>query len=151
MTDRRYISLSAASGTPCLFHEGNGGTDRKVDAARNNDERHADCQDCVDGRLEMCIRDRYRDIFVKTSFGETHLVETGNTEGPALLVFHGGNSTTAYHLLMLSLIHISYPVEYLLVKAYFIDKAFLFHREDGGVNPNVHQYEQRLHTYAVPA
>ena len=48
---------------------------------------------------------QYRDIFVKTSFGETHLVETGNTEGPALLVFHGGNSTTAYHLLMCKFLH----------------------------------------------
>lgn len=42
----------------------------------------------------------YRDIFIDTSFGKTHLVETGNTSGPALLVFHGGNSTTAYNLLI---------------------------------------------------
>lgn len=42
----------------------------------------------------------YRDVFLDTSFGKTHLVETGNASGPALLVFHGGNSTTAYNLLL---------------------------------------------------
>ena len=42
----------------------------------------------------------YTDIYVKTSFGKTHLVETGNKAGTPLLVFHGGNSTTAYNLLM---------------------------------------------------
>ncbi len=39
-------------------------------------------------------------IYVKTSFGKTHLVETGNKAGKPLLVFHGGNATTAYNLLM---------------------------------------------------
>ncbi len=46
-------------------------------------------------RLDM----PYHDIFVQTSFGRTHIVETGNMEGKPLLVFHGGNSTTAYNLL----------------------------------------------------
>ncbi|MEG0238830.1 alpha/beta fold hydrolase [Anaerorhabdus sp.] len=41
----------------------------------------------------------YKDIFVNTSFGETHLIETGNLSGKPLLVFHGGNSTTSYNLL----------------------------------------------------
>ena len=41
----------------------------------------------------------YKDIFVETSFGRTHVVEIGNLEGKPLLVFHGGNSTTAYNLL----------------------------------------------------
>lgn len=41
----------------------------------------------------------YHDIYVETSFGRTHVVEIGNMEGRPLLVFHGGNSTTAYHLL----------------------------------------------------
>ncbi|MCI8522782.1 MAG: alpha/beta hydrolase [Lachnospiraceae bacterium] len=41
----------------------------------------------------------YQDIFVETSFGRTHVVEIGNPEGKPLLVFHGGNSTTAYNLL----------------------------------------------------
>lgn len=41
----------------------------------------------------------WKDIYVQTSFGETHLIETGNTEGEPLLVFHGGNATTAYNLL----------------------------------------------------
>lgn len=40
----------------------------------------------------------YKDIFVETSFGETHLIETGNIEGQPLLLFHGGNATTAYNL-----------------------------------------------------
>ncbi len=40
---------------------------------------------------------RYK--WVSTSFGETHLIETGNPAGIPLLVFHGGNVTTAYNLL----------------------------------------------------
>lgn len=42
----------------------------------------------------------YSDIYVNTSFGKTHLIETGNKNGKPLLVFHGGNSTTSYNLLI---------------------------------------------------
>ena len=42
----------------------------------------------------------YKDIFVETSFGRTHVVEIGNLEGKPLLVFHGGNSTTPYNWLL---------------------------------------------------
>lgn len=42
----------------------------------------------------------YSDIYIKTSFGKTHIVETGNRTGNPLLVFHGGNSTSAYNLLV---------------------------------------------------
>lgn len=42
----------------------------------------------------------FSDIYVKTSFGNTHIVETGNKTGKPLLVFHGGNATTAYNLMM---------------------------------------------------
>lgn len=41
----------------------------------------------------------YYDIYVNTTFGKTHLIETGNKNGKPLLVFHGGNSTTSYNLL----------------------------------------------------
>ncbi len=41
----------------------------------------------------------YSDKWVETSFGTTHLIETGNLSGIPLLVFHGGNSTTSYNLL----------------------------------------------------
>ena len=41
----------------------------------------------------------YSDIYVDTSFGKTHIVETGDPQGIPLLLFHGGNSTTAYTLL----------------------------------------------------
>ncbi len=41
----------------------------------------------------------YSDKWVSTSFGKTHLIETGNPAGIPLLVFHGGNATTAYNLL----------------------------------------------------
>lgn len=41
----------------------------------------------------------YSDKWISTSFGETHLIETGNLTGIPLLVFHGGNATTAYNLL----------------------------------------------------
>lgn len=42
----------------------------------------------------------FSDIIVNTSFGKTHIVGIGNRAGKPLLVFHGGNSTTAYNLLM---------------------------------------------------
>ncbi|MDD6038897.1 MAG: alpha/beta hydrolase [bacterium] len=41
----------------------------------------------------------YNDRYIQTSFGETHLIETGVGDGEPLLVFHGGNATTAYNLL----------------------------------------------------
>ena len=41
----------------------------------------------------------YEDLYIDTSFGKTHLIETGNLKGVPLLVFHGGNATTAYNLL----------------------------------------------------
>lgn len=45
------------------------------------------------------INAKYEDIYIDTSFGKTHLIETGNLAGSPLLVFHGGNATTAYNLL----------------------------------------------------
>lgn len=45
------------------------------------------------------LRVPYKDLYVDTSFGKTHLIETGNLAGKPLLVFHGGNATTAYTLL----------------------------------------------------
>ena len=42
----------------------------------------------------------FSDIYVQTSFGKTHIVEIGNGNKTPLLVFHGGNSTSAYNLLM---------------------------------------------------
>lgn len=41
----------------------------------------------------------FKELFVNTSFGSTHIIETGNFDGVPLLVFHGGNATTAYNLL----------------------------------------------------
>ena len=41
----------------------------------------------------------YRDVYVETSFGRTHLIETGDLNGEPLLVFHGGNATTAFNIL----------------------------------------------------
>ncbi|MBP2622439.1 alpha/beta fold hydrolase [Streptococcus oricebi] len=52
-----------------------------------------------DSQLSKLGKD-YSDIFLKTSFGRTHLVETGNKNGKPLLVFHGGNTSTAYNLLV---------------------------------------------------
>lgn len=40
----------------------------------------------------------YQDLYVDTTFGKTHLIECGKPEGKPLLVFHGGNATTAYNL-----------------------------------------------------
>ncbi|WP_342598313.1 alpha/beta hydrolase [Psychrobacillus sp. FSL H8-0483] len=42
----------------------------------------------------------YKDVYVHTRFGRTHIIETANLSGEPLLVFHGGNSTSAYNLLM---------------------------------------------------
>jgi pimeloyl-ACP methyl ester carboxylesterase len=41
----------------------------------------------------------YKDVWVDTTYGKSHLIETGNLKGIPLLVFHGGNATTAYNLL----------------------------------------------------
>lgn len=41
----------------------------------------------------------YREIYVETSFGQTHIIETGDMSAIPLLVFHGGNATSAYNLL----------------------------------------------------
>lgn len=40
----------------------------------------------------------YFDLYLDTSFGRTHLIECGNLNGKPLLIFHGGNATTAYNL-----------------------------------------------------
>jgi pimeloyl-ACP methyl ester carboxylesterase len=42
-------------------------------------------------RLSM----HFADVWVDTAYGKTHLIETGNLNGIPLLVFHGGNATTA--------------------------------------------------------
>lgn len=41
---------------------------------------------------------QFEDIYIDTSFGKTHLVKTGNPLKKPLLLFHGGNATTAYNL-----------------------------------------------------
>jgi pimeloyl-ACP methyl ester carboxylesterase len=46
----------------------------------------------------------WKDVYVDTSFGKTHIIETGNMSGEPLLFFHGGNSTSAYTLLTLDFI-----------------------------------------------
>lgn len=43
----------------------------------------------------------YEDGLVKTSYGYTHVIKTGNHKGSPLMIFHGGNATTAYTLLSL--------------------------------------------------
>lgn len=43
----------------------------------------------------------YNDIYIDIPYGKTHLIEIGNLKGKPLLLFHGGNSTTAYNLLKL--------------------------------------------------
>lgn len=52
-----------------------------------------------DKQLER-LKVPYSDKWISTSFGITHLIETGNLTGIPLLVFHGGNATTAYTLLL---------------------------------------------------
>ncbi len=45
------------------------------------------------------LRHTYSEIWLDTSFGKTHIIKTGAPDGIPLLVFHGGNATTAYNLL----------------------------------------------------
>ncbi len=40
----------------------------------------------------------YTERYVETSFGRTHIIETGKQDGTPLLLLHGGNATTAYNL-----------------------------------------------------
>lgn len=40
----------------------------------------------------------YTDLYIDTYFGKTHLIVCGSQTGKPLLVFHGGNATTAYNL-----------------------------------------------------
>lgn len=40
----------------------------------------------------------FKDVYLETSFGKTHLIECGDSNKAPLLVFHGGNATTAYNL-----------------------------------------------------
>ena len=54
--------------------------------------------DLYDSQLSR-LSNPWKDVYVDTSYGRTHLVETGNFSGEPLLVFHGGNATTAYNLL----------------------------------------------------
>ena len=50
------------------------------------------------------LKTPWKDVYVDTSFGKTHIIETGNVLGEPLLFFHGGNSTSAYTLLTLDFI-----------------------------------------------
>ncbi len=56
------------------------------------------------------INSRYNDVWIDTSLGKTHIVETGNLNGEPLLVFHGGNATSAYNLLFFSFMFADYHI-----------------------------------------
>lgn len=53
--------------------------------------------DLYDSQIDK-LNIEYKNVFIDTSFGTTHLIETGNLSGKPLLLFHGGNATTAYNL-----------------------------------------------------
>lgn len=50
-----------------------------------------------DQQLEA-LHIKYTDLYIDSLFGQTHMIECGNLNGPPLLLFHGGNITTAYNL-----------------------------------------------------
>jgi pimeloyl-ACP methyl ester carboxylesterase len=54
-------------------------------------------KDLYDRQVES-LGVEYRDVFVDTRFGETHILQVGNPEAKPILLFHGGNSTAAYSL-----------------------------------------------------
>ena len=62
------------------------------------DEGKAEILALYDEQLSRLGRE-FRDIYVGTSFGVAHVVETGNFDGIPLLLLHGGNSTAAFTLL----------------------------------------------------
>ena len=45
------------------------------------------------------LKTPWKDVYVDTTYGKTHIIETGSHTGEPLLVFYGGNATTAYNLL----------------------------------------------------
>ena len=54
--------------------------------------------DLYDSQLSR-LKTPWKELYIETSFGKTHVIETGKPSGEPLLVFHGGNVTTAYNLL----------------------------------------------------
>ena len=51
-----------------------------------------------DAQLQR-LKYSWSDLYVDTRFGRTHIIKTGDPDGIPLLLFHGGNSTSAYTLL----------------------------------------------------
>ncbi|AXQ78381.1 alpha/beta hydrolase [Streptococcus chenjunshii] len=41
-----------------------------------------------------------KDYYIHTHYGRTHVIETGNDSGRPLLLFHGGNMSAAFNLLL---------------------------------------------------
>lgn len=54
-------------------------------------------RDLYDRQVES-LGVEYKDIFVDTRFGKTHILKVGNPNAKPILLFHGGNSTAAYSL-----------------------------------------------------
>ena len=71
---------------------------REMKSIYRSEKGKKEILDLYDAQLSR-IGIPYNDIYVDTSFGKTHLIETGNLLKEPLLVFHGGNATTAYNLL----------------------------------------------------
>ncbi len=49
-------------------------------------------------RQVQSLEIEYKDVFVETRFGKTHILKVGNPDAAPILLFHGGNSTAAYSL-----------------------------------------------------
>ncbi|MCC5890120.1 MAG: alpha/beta hydrolase [Alkalibacterium sp.] len=54
-------------------------------------------KDLYDRQVES-LDVEYKDIFVDTRFGKTHILQIGNPDATPILLFHGGNSTAPYSL-----------------------------------------------------
>lgn len=50
-------------------------------------------------RQVQSLKIEYKDVFVETRFGKTHILKAGNPDAIPILLFHGGNSTAAYSLI----------------------------------------------------
>ncbi|MEX2783564.1 alpha/beta fold hydrolase [Streptococcus sp. H49] len=55
--------------------------------------------DLYDYQLTL-LSSRIQDDSISTSYGRTHVIETGNISGRPLLLFHGGNMSAAFNLLL---------------------------------------------------
>lgn len=82
----------------------------------------------------------YSDRVGFTSFGNIHLIETGNLKGLPLLVFHGGNAITAYNLLECDFLMEDFHV-------YAVDTITSLRRRNGTMKRRVNMKQKQCYIF----